>query len=149
MNTEKIQELKEKAPEMLKSWVDGRIDNLARNNPSLAVTAAYLKRGAGNYIDRETGRLAAMIDDAALFIMGDDGLPDVNTIFADITKMLSTMDEVPFGSGLIRGTIGKGVIRIEVPDGPVWGLLFGNTGAIKLTADDFTALRNIIASRMQ
>ena len=69
--------------------------------------------------------------------------------FEDRMKMLAAMDEVPFGRGIIRGTIGKGVIRIEVPDGPVWGLLFGNTGAIKLTADDFNALRNIVSSRLQ
>lgn len=149
MNTEKIQELKEKAPDMLKAWVDSRIDNLTRNNPSLAVTSTYLKRGARNYIDRETGKLGTIIDDAALFLVGDDGRLDINTVFADMMKMLAAMDEVPFGRGIIRGTIGKGVIRVEVPDGPVWGLLFGNTGAIKLTADDFNALRNIVASRLQ
>ena len=143
-----IAELKEKAPDILKEWVDGRIDNLARTNPKLAPVSVYLRRGAHNYINRWSDRIGGILDEASMFLVGEDGKFDISTAFSDMLKMLSSMDEVPFGSGLMRGTIGKGAVRFEIPDGLLWSMIFGDTGAIKLTQDDFRALWNIISNRI-
>lgn len=143
-----IAELKEKAPVILKEWVDGRIDNLARTNPKLVPVSVYLRRGVHNYIDRWSDLIGSTLDEASMFLVDEDGKFDIQTAFNDMLKMLSAMDELPFGNGLMKGTIGKGAIRFEIPDGLLWSIVFGDTGAIKLTQDDFRALWNIISNRI-
>lgn len=143
-----ITELKEKAPAILKEWVDGRIDNLTRTNPKLVPVSVYLRRGVHNYIDRWNDLISSTLDEASMFLVEENGKFDFQTAFNDMLKMLSTMDELPFGNGLMKGTIGKGAIRFEIPDGLLWSIVFGDTGAIKLTQDDFRALWNIISNRI-
>lgn len=138
-----ITELKEKLAESLKTWMEERIDSLAAANPKLKIASVYLKRGATNYIARESGKIDKMIDDAALFICDEEGNFSPDMLFDDLMTMLREMEEVPFGSGLMQGTIGKGVIRFKLPDNPVFSLLFGDTGAIKITEADFMELKDI------
>lgn len=138
-----ITELKEKLAESLKTWIEERIDSLAAANPKLKIASVYLKRGATNYIARESGKIDKMIDDAALFICDEEGNFSPDMLFDDLMTMLREMEEVPFGSGLMQGTIGKGVIRFKLPDNPVFSLLFGDTGAIKITEADFMELKDI------
>lgn len=138
-----ITELKEKLSESLKTWLEERIDSLAAANPKLKIASIYLKRGATNYIARESGKIDKMIDDAALFICDEEGNFSPDMLFDDLMTMLREMEEVPFGSGLMQGTIGKGVIRFKLPENPVFNLLFGDTGAIKITEADFMELKDI------
>ncbi len=138
-----ITELKEKLAESLKTWLEERIDSLAAANPKLKIASIYLKRGATNYIARESGKIDKMIDDAALFICDEEGNFSPDMLFDDLMTMLREMEEVPFGSGLMQGTIGKGVIRFKLPENPVFSLLFGDTGAIKITEADFMELKDI------
>ena len=54
------------------------------------------------------------------------------------------MEEMPFGKGFIRGTIGKGSIRFALPDNPITSILFGKTGAIKITDADLMELKKLL-----
>lgn len=56
----------------------------------------------------------------------------------------SEMEEMPFGKGFIRGTIGKGSIRFALPDNPITSILFGKTGAIKITDADLMELKKLL-----
>lgn len=42
---------------------------------------------------------------------------------------------------LLKGTIGKSVIRIALPDNPLVAFLFGETGALKVTDTDLLELK--------
>ena len=64
-------------------------------------------------------------------------------LFKDMMTMFRDMDETPFGKGFIKGTIGKGVIRLKLPENPIFNLMFGNTGAIKITEADFMELKEL------
>ncbi len=85
-----------------------------------------------------------MIDNASLFICDENGNVDADLLFEDMMQMFREMDEVPFGKGFIQGSFGKGIIRFRLPDNPVVNLLFGNTGAIKITDADILELKKII-----
>lgn len=147
MNIKTITELKDNIYDSLQSWIDERIDELAVSNPKLKVASVYLKRGAKNYILRERGKIDSMIDNASLFLCDDDGNVDADMLFDDLMQMFRDMDEVPFGKGFIHGTFGKGTIRFALPDNPMVNLLFGNTGAIKITDVDILELKNIITEQ--
>lgn len=139
-----IQELKDKSVKALQLWTESRIDALATNHPNLSVASVYLKRGARNWLERESDRIGAMIDDASLFICDKNGDIDADMLFSDLLSAFKNMDEVPFGKGFIQGTAGKGVIRFVIPNSPITGLLFGDTGAIRITEEDLKELKDII-----
>lgn len=45
---------------------------------------------------------------------------------------------------MLHGTAGGGVIRVRLPDNPLVSLFMGNTGAIKLTEEDFRELKAVL-----
>lgn len=102
-----------------------------------------MKRGAKNYLTRERGKIENVIDNAALFICDEQGNIDADMLFKDMMTMFREMDETPFGKGLVQGTVGKGIIRLKLPDNPIFNLMFGNTGAIKITEADFLELKEL------
>lgn len=139
----KLVDLKNKAIDSLEIWINERIDDLAAQNPQMKVASVYLKRGAKNYLTKERSKIEGMIDSAALFICDENGNIDADLLFNDMMSMFREMDELPFGKGFVHGTIGKGAIRFQLPDNPVVNLLFGNTGALKITENDFMELKSL------
>lgn len=144
MSTKNITELKDNISDSLFQWIDERIDGLVETNPKLKIASVYLKRGAKNYVLRERGKIDAMIDNASLFLCDENGNLDADVLFSDLMQMFRDMDEVPFGKGFIQGTFGKGTIRFALPESPIINLLFGDTGAIKITDADILELKKII-----
>lgn len=140
---EKLLGLKDKMIDSLEAWADNRIDDFVSQNPNLKVASVYMKRGAKNYLARERGKIENVIDNAALFICDEDGNIDADMLFKDMMTMFKDMEETSFGKGLFQGTIGKGTIRLKLPDNPVFNLMFGNTGAIKITEADFIELKEL------
>lgn len=140
---DKLISLKDKIIDSLEVWADNRIDDFVSQNPNLKVTSVYMKRGAKNYLTRERDKIENVIDNASLFICDEDGNIDADMLFKDMMTMFKDMDETPFGTGFLQGTIGKGMIRFKLPDNPVFNLMFGNTGAIKITEADFIELKDL------
>lgn len=140
---DKLIGFKDKAINSLEVWIDGRIDDFVSQNPNMKVASIYMKRGAKNYLARERGKIEKTIDNAALFICDEEGNIDSDMLFNDMLTMFKEMDEIPFGKSIIQGTIGKGTIRFNLPDNPVFNLMFGNTGAIKITEADFLELKEL------
>lgn len=139
-----ITELKDKLIDSLQLWADERIDDFASGNPRLKVASVYLKRGAKNFLVKQKDAMGTMIDNAALFLCDENGNVDADLLFNDLLAMFREMDEIPFGKGLIQGTIGKGNIRFALPNNPIKSVLFGNTGAIKITDTDLIELKKLI-----
>ena len=137
---------KEKLANSFEVWADGRIDDFVVQNPNLKIASVYMKRGVKNYLVKEKGKIDGMIDSAALFLCDEEGNIDADMLFNDMLTMFRDMDEMPFGKGFLQGTIGKGVLRFQLPDNPVFNLLFGNTGAIKITDADFIELKELFTT---
>lgn len=144
MNTLDITTFKNNIFDTLQSWIDERIDSLVENNPRLQIASVYIKRGVKNYILREHDKINSFIDNATLFLCDESGSIDTETLFNDMMNVFCDMEEVPFGKGFIQGTIGKGTIRFALPNNPVVNILFGDTGAIKITEADILELKRHI-----
>lgn len=144
MSTKTIVELKDNIYNSLIPWIDERINSLVESNPKLKVASVYLKRGAKNYIIHERDKIDEIIDNVSLFVCDENGNIDTDMLFDDLIQMFRDMEEVPFGKGFIHGTFGKGKIRFALPDNPITNLLFGDTGAIKITDADILELKKII-----
>lgn len=141
---EKTLELKDRLVEGLRTWMDERIDQFVQDNPMLAPAGKYLKRGVSNMISREDEQIGKGIDKLMLFIADENGNYDMGMLLDDALEMFKTMPESPFDAGILRGTIGGGMIQVMLPDNPLVSLFMGNTGAIKITMDDFKELKKIL-----
>lgn len=139
-----IPTLKEFLITHLPQWVDERINNLVESNPAMVMVSAYLKRGAHNYLALNKERIGSAIEGSALFIANEQGEVNVDTLFDDFKAMFNALPLYPFDLGFVHGTIGKGEIRVSLPDNLFCTILFGNIQTISIKADDFLALKSFL-----
>ena len=142
----KVDVFKDKAVESLGNWLKSRVDDMATENPLLALPATYIKRGCNNIVDRYRGKIAKSIDYASLFFANEEGEINVDTLFADIMEMLRTMEESPFKAGILNGSIGKGKLAIALPDNFLTSMVFGNKKTIVLCEKDFAELKDLLTT---
>lgn len=142
-----IPTLKQKILSALPQWVDSRIDLFVQDYPALTMVSAYLKRGAQNYLSLNTERIGSAFDHAKLFIADEKGNINLNTLFDDLKAMFDAMPVYPFDVPPIHGTIGKGEIKISIPDNLVCTILFGNLQAITIKSDDLLSLKDFIRGK--
>lgn len=139
--------LKQKLMASISPWIDSRIDMMVKSSgemPAMAVASAYLKRGAHNIVARNQERIGQAIDSSSLFLADEKGNINAETLFADIKRMLQALPLYPFDIGPVHGTIGKGEVRIDIPDNIFCMLLFGNVQTLSIKADDVADLSKMI-----
>lgn len=139
----KALELKSKITDALGQWGNNLIDSFVADKPKLKPLSIYLKRGLNNGLARYDGKVQKAVDNAMMFIGDEEGNYDMNQVFDDAMLMFKEMDDMNVNLGPLEATIGKGVIKIHVPDNIFTSMLFGQTGAIKITESDILELRNL------
>lgn len=139
-----IPTLKDKILDSLDLWLEERIDDMIKDNTSLAIPSVYLKRGCHNIINKYEGKISEGIDNAALFLTDENGNIDAKTIFEDIMKIFSSMEETSFDIGVIKGIVGKGKVSLTLPDNILTNIVFGSNKAITFNEDDFLELKDLL-----
>lgn len=140
---QKALELKNKVVSSLDTWGNNLIDSFVSDKPRLKPLSVYMKRGLTNGLVRYDGKITKAVDDAMMFIGDENGNYDTSKIFDDVMSMFKDMDEMNFNLGPLDGTIGKGIIRIKIPNNMFTSMLFGDTGAIKITESDIMDLKTL------
>lgn len=131
---------KEQVISSVKLWVDDKVDSMTASNPRMSVLAPRIKQGMGNMISKYEDS----IDNVMLFFTDKEGNLDVGNFFEEGMKMF---EELPVTHKKMMGidiAIGKGEIVATPPDNFFTSLLMGNTGAVKLTTEDFIELKDLI-----
>lgn len=139
-----IPAFKDKILDSLDLWLEERIDDMIKDNTSLAIPSVYLKRGCHNIINKYEGKISEGIDNAALFLTDENGNIDAKTIFEDIMKIFSSMKETSFDIGIIKGMVGKGKVSLTLPDNILTNIVFGSNKAITFNEDDFLELKDLL-----
>lgn len=137
--------IKKKVADAIEEWALEIVDGFTSGNPRMTMTGVYIKNGIRNYRKREEAKWDKMIDDAALFIADEKGEVDMDKVFKDAMQYLNDVEEMPISLGLFDGTIGKGTIKIHIPDNMLMRLLFGENSALILREADFKALKEMMA----
>lgn len=137
--------IKKKVADAIEEWALEIVDGFTSGNPRMTMTGVYIKNGIRNYRKREEAKWDKMIDDAALFIADEKGEVDMDKVFKDAMQYLNDVEEMPISLGLFDGSIGKGTIRIHIPDNMLMRLLFGENSALILREADFKALKEMMA----
>ena len=136
--------MKKKVADAIEEWALEIVDGFTSGNPRMTMTGVYIKNGIRNYRKREEAKWDKMIDDAALFIADEKGEVDMDKVFKDAMQYLNDVEEMPISLGLFGGTIGKGTIKIHIPDNMLMRLLFGENSALILREADFKALKEMM-----
>lgn len=136
--------MKKKVADAIEEWALEIVDGFTSGNPRMTMTGVYIKNGIRNYRKREEAKWDKMIDDAALFIADEKGEVDMDKVFKDAMQYLNDVEEMPISLGLFDGTIGKGTIKIHIPDNMLMRLLFGENSALILREADFRALKSLM-----
>lgn len=144
-----IPTLKDKVLDSLDLWLEERIDDMIKDNTSLAIPSVYLKRGCHNIINKYEGKISEGIDNAALFLTDENGNIDAKTVFEDIMKIFSSMEETSFDLGIIKGIVGKGKLSLTLPDNILTNIVFGSNKAITFNEDDFLELKDLLLEKQQ
>lgn len=139
-----IPAFKDKILDSLDLWLEERIDDMIKDNTSLAIPSVYLKRGCHNIINKYEGKISEGIDNAALFFTDENGNIDAKTVFEDIMKIFSSMEETSFDLGIIKGIVGKGKVSLTLPDNILTNIVFGSNKAITLNENDFLELKELL-----
>lgn len=142
-----IPTLKDKILDSLDLWLEERIDDMIKDNTSLAIPSVYLKRGCHNIINKYEGKICEGIDNAALFLTDENGNIDAKTVFEDIMKIFSSMEETSFDLGIIKGIVGKGKLSLTLPDNILTNIVFGSNKAITFNEDDFLELKDLLLEK--
>lgn len=137
--------MKKKVADAIEEWALEIVDGFTSGNPRMTMTGVYIKNGIRNYRKREEAKWDKMIDDAALFIADEKGEVDMDKVFKDAMQYLNDVEEMPISLGLFDGTIGKGAIKIHIPDNMLMRIVFGDNAALVLKEDDFLALKELIS----
>ena len=139
-----IETLKEKFLGSIDLWLEERVDDMLRENPALAVSSVYIKRGCHNIINKYKGKISKGIDNAALFFADEEGNINMDTLFADAMELFKSMEDSPFDMGMLKGSIGNGRIAITLPENIFTNIIFGSNKTIVFNGDDFLELKNLL-----
>lgn len=139
-----IPTLKDKFLDSLDLWLEERIDDMIKDNASLAIPSVYLKRGCHNIINKYEGKISEGIDKAALFLTDENGNINAQTLFEDVMKMFAAMEETTFDLGVVKGVVGKGKVAFTLPDNILTNIVFGSNKAITFNENDFLELKSLL-----
>ena len=139
-----IPTLKEKMLSSLDTWLKERIDEMVSDNPTLAVSSVYIKRGCHNILKKYEGKISQSIDNAALFLADEKGDINTSTLYADVIELFKGLEDNPFDIGLVQGVVGKGKISITLPDNIFTNIIFGNKKTITFNEKDFLELKALL-----
>lgn len=139
-----ISTLKEKFLASIDLWLEERIDDMIKDNASLAIPSVYLKRGCHNIINKYEGKISDGIDNLALFLTDENGNINAKTIFEDVMKMFVAMEDTSFDLGIVKGVVGKGTVSLTLPDNILTNIVFGSKKAITLNENDFLELKDLL-----
>ena len=140
----KVQVLKEKFLSGVDMWLEERVDDMLKENPSLAIPSVYIKRGCHNVINKYKDKIGNSIDNASLFFADEEGNIDTNTLFADVMEIFKGMEESSFNMGFVKGVIGKGKVSITLPDNVLMNIIFGSKKTITFDEADFLELKSLL-----
>lgn len=139
-----IPALKEKILSSLDTWFKERVDEMVGDNPTLAVSSVYIKRGCHNILNKYEGKISQSIDNAALFLADENGDINTNTLFTDVMELFKGLEDNTFDIGLVQGVVGKGRISITLPDNLFTNIIFGNKKTITFNENDFLELKALL-----
>ena len=130
----------------IEAWALDIVDGMMTGNPQLLMAGVYIKNGIRNYRKHKESEIKEMIDTAMLFIADENVEVNADKVLSDVMCVIKDMDRVPFDWGLISGTLGKGELKLNIPDNWLMRIIFGDNGNVIINEDDLKKLTKLLTA---
>ena len=116
----------------IRQWVEMKIDALAAGSPQIALFAPRMKKGIYNLIKQNIGKIEPIMP----FLTDEDGNIDIGDMKSEIIDIFEGMPSGEYQMGAFKIVTDKASVKVEIPEGVIWSIVFGDLKTIKFGTKD-------------
>lgn len=125
---------------VLQQWGNSKIDKLFSGKPQMS---AFIKNGLNNIMARMDAKMNKYIDGLVLFAGNEKGEIDTDTMMDMATEMFKEMKVQKYQFEIVDVLVGDGKVVLHFPPNFMIDMLFGSSGNITLSTDDFLEMKEM------
>jgi hypothetical protein len=116
----------------IRKWIEMKVDALASGSPQMVLFAPRMKKGIYNIIKQNIGKIEPIMP----FITDEDGNIDIGDMRSEIVDIFEGMPSGDYQIGAFRIVTDKASVKVEIPEGVLWSVIFGDLKTIKFGTKD-------------
>ena len=116
----------------IRKWIEMKVDTLASGSPQMALFAPRMKKGIYNLIKQNVGKIEPIMP----FLTDEDGNIDIGDMRSEIIDIFEGMPSGDYQVGAFRIVTDKASVKVEIPEGVLWSIIFGDLKTIKFGTKD-------------
>lgn len=124
-------------------WIGQKVDALAATSPRLALFAPRIKQGLSNILRQYSGKIEPLLP----FITDEDGRVNIGSMRDEILAIFGDMPKGEYQFGEFTIYTDKASVKVQLPQGQLWGILFGDLKTVKFGESDVEDLIDLFNNR--
>lgn len=124
-------------------WIGQKVDALAATSPRLVLFAPRIKQGLSNILRQYSGKIEPFLP----FITDEDGRMNIGSMRDEILAIFGDMPKGEYQFGEFTIYTDKASVKVQLPQGQLWGILFGDLKTVKFGESDVEDLIDLFNNR--
>lgn len=124
-------------------WIGQKVDALAATSPRLVLFAPRIKQGLSNILRQYSGKIEPFLP----FITDEDGRMNIGSMRDEILAIFGDMPKGEYQFGEFTIYTDKASLKVQLPQGQLWGILFGDLKTVKFGESDVEDLIDLFNNR--
>jgi hypothetical protein len=124
-------------------WIGQKVDALAATSPRLVLFAPRIKQGLSNILRQYSGKIEPLLP----FITDEDGRVNIGSMRDEILAIFGDMPKGEYQLGEFTIYTDKASVKVQLPQGQLWGILFGDLKTVKFGESDVEDLIDLFNSK--
>lgn len=124
-------------------WIGQKVDALASTSPRLVLFAPRIKQGLSNILRQYSGKIEPLLP----FLTDEDGRMNIGSMRDEILAIFGDMPKGEYQFGEFTIYTDKASVKVQLPQGQLWGILFGDLKTVKFGESDVEDLIDLFNSK--
>lgn len=124
-------------------WIGQKVDALAATSPRLVLFAPRIKQGLSNILRQYSGKIEPLLP----FITDEDGRMNIGSMRDEILAIFGDMPKGEYQFGEFTIYTDKASVKVQLPQGQLWGILFGDLKTVKFGESDVEDLIDLFNNK--
>lgn len=124
-------------------WIGQKVDALAATSPRLVLFAPRIKQGLSNILRQYSGKIEPFLP----FITDEDGRMNIGSMRDEILAIFGDMPKGEYQFGEFTIYTDKASVKVQLPQGQLWGILFGDLKTVKFGESDVEDLIDLFNNK--
>lgn len=124
-------------------WIGQKVDALAATSPRLVLFAPRIKQGLSNILRQYSGKIEPLLP----FLTDEDGRMNIGSMRDEILAIFGDMPKGEYQFGEFTIYTDKASVKVQLPQGQLWGILFGDLKTVKFGESDVEDLIDLFNSK--